>query len=161
MTVFPIENHCYCGNAKPFTECCYQYISGNTAAPTAETLMRSRFSAFCIKDPDYLLETLHKDPRAKESRKALLRSFGNTQWRSLKIIRSHQGAGGQRRGAVEFAAFFVEGEKGGQLHERSRFEFEDGRWFYTDGDILPPITVPRNEPCWCGSGRKLKKCHPD
>ncbi len=21
--------------------------------------------------------------------------------------------------------------------------------------------IGRNDPCWCGSGKKLKKCHPD
>lgn len=24
---------------------------------------------------------------------------------------------------------------------------------------LPAATPGRNEPCWCGSGRKYKKCH--
>ncbi|MBQ0760004.1 MAG: SEC-C motif-containing protein [Zhongshania sp.] len=152
---------CYCGSAIQFNDCCNTYLSGANAAPNAEALMRSRFSAFCLKDPEYLLTTLHKDARAKESKKALIRSFGNTEWRSLKVIRSQQGKSGQQTAEVEFAAFYLEGDAGGQLHERSRFIFEEGRWFYVDGDILPPISLTRNEPCWCGSGRKLKKCHPE
>jgi SEC-C motif-containing protein len=123
--------------------------------------MRSRFTAFCLKDADYLLASLHKEPRAKDSRKALLRSFGGTQWRSLKVIRCQQGICGQQSGEVEFAAFYLDGDTSGQLHERSRFVFEEGCWFYVDGDILPPISLARNEACWCGSGRKLKKCHPE
>jgi preprotein translocase subunit SecA len=37
------------------------------------------------------------------------------------------------------------------------------------GDILPPVVetrhlsdeeqIGRNDPCWCGSGKKFKKCH--
>ena len=109
--------------------------------------MRSRYSAFCLQNPDYLLATLQKDVRAKETRKA------------LKVIRCQRGLLGDKAGEVEFAAFFTQDDEGGQLHERSRFVFEDERWFYVDGDILPPISLSRNEPCWCGSGRKLKKCH--
>jgi SEC-C motif-containing protein len=152
---------CYCGSGAHFDLCCNKYLSGESAAPSAEALMRSRFSAFCRQNADYLLATLHIDKRAKESKKALLRSFGSTEWRSLRVIRSQQGRGGQRQGEVEFAAFYVDGDSSGQLHERSRFLFEDGQWFYIDGDMLPPISLARNETCWCGSGRKIKKCHPE
>jgi hypothetical protein len=24
---------------------------------------------------------------------------------------------------------------------------------------MPAVTPGRNDPCWCGSGRKYKKCH--
>ena len=41
-------------------------------------------------------------------------------------------------------------------HERSRFARVDGRWIYVDGATLAP---PRNAPCPCGSGDKLKRCH--
>ncbi|MEZ5505160.1 MAG: YchJ family metal-binding protein [Gammaproteobacteria bacterium] len=50
-------------------------------------------------------------------------------------------------------------EKEGTLHERSRFVKEDGRWFYLDGEMLPLPSPGRNDPCWCGSGQKFKKCH--
>ncbi|POP53656.1 YchJ family protein [Zhongshania marina] len=150
---------CHCGSENAFIDCCDRYLSGAESAPTAEALMRSRYSAFCLRNPDYLLATLQKDIRAKETRKALLKSFAGTQWRQLKVIRCQRGLLGDKAGEVEFAAFFTQDDEGGQLHERSRFVFEDERWFYVDGDILPPISLSRNEPCWCGSGRKLKKCH--
>lgn len=32
--------------------------------------------------------------------------------------------------------------------------------FFFSSDGLAPADRPgRNEPCWCGSGRKYKKCH--
>jgi len=26
-------------------------------------------------------------------------------------------------------------------------------------EVMPEVTPGRNDPCWCGSGRKYKKCH--
>ena len=44
----------------------------------------------------------------------------------------------------------------------------DGEIEETGGEILPPIVetrhltdeeqIGRNDPCWCGSGKKFKKC---
>jgi uncharacterized protein YecA (UPF0149 family) len=31
---------------------------------------------------------------------------------------------------------------------------------FQDSQMTPPPARPgRNEPCWCGSGKKYKKCH--
>ena len=62
------------------------------------------------------------------------------------------------KGFVEFMAVF---ESGGlaQLHERSNFVKESGDWFYLDGTILPPVKPTKGELCWCGSGKKYKRCH--
>jgi len=75
----------------------------------------------------------------------------------LLIIAREKGESSDSEGVVEFAADY----QGGQLHERSRFLKEEGKWFYLNGDILPPVTaakVGRNDPCPCGSGKKFKKC---
>jgi len=36
-------------------------------------------------------------------------------------------------------------------------------WFsqlFNNNGQVPPATLPRkNDPCWCGSGSKYKKCH--
>ncbi len=42
---------CPCGSNKPYTDCCARYVEGNKHAPTAEALMRSRYTAytFCAK----------------------------------------------------------------------------------------------------------------
>jgi len=31
--------------------------------------------------------------------------------------------------------------------------------FKAGNDAHPAVLPGRNEPCWCGSGRKYKKCH--
>ncbi len=32
-------------------------------------------------------------------------------------------------------------------------------WMSSKDELVPFITPQRNEPCWCGSGIKYKKCH--
>jgi len=157
---------CPCGARASFAACCAPFIEGRDHAPTAETLMRSRYSAFCTGATDYLLET-HRgaalDPRAREG---LQRTIAETDWRALTVLAVTGGGRGDTKGTVEFVAAFR--PKGlhptgappvDQMHERSRFVRENGRWLYTDGERRPPHRPARNAPCWCGSGRKVKHCH--
>ena len=44
--------NCFCGASVSFENCCEPYIKGSKNAPTAETLMRSRYSAFAIGAAD-------------------------------------------------------------------------------------------------------------
>jgi len=61
---------------------------------------------------------------------------------------------------VAFTARHVEAGAEVSLHERSRFEQRDGRWLYLGGEpTLTARKLSRNEPCPCGSGKKLKACH--
>jgi len=136
---------CPCGSGRPLAHCCGRYHAGEPA-PGAEALMRSRYSAFVLKLSDYLSETWHPSTRPP----ALNVEQDDVAWQRLQIIDSGEDW-------VEFAAFY----EGGQLHERSRFVREAGRWFYLDGEILPPIKEERpgrNAPCPCGSGKKYKRC---
>ena len=50
---------CPCDSGRPFAACCEPYVSGRTPAPTAEALMRSRYTAYTLQDADYLLRTSH------------------------------------------------------------------------------------------------------
>ncbi len=54
---------CPCGSGNALAECCGKYISGVAHAPTAETLMRSRYTAFAVMDDEYLTQTWHPDHR--------------------------------------------------------------------------------------------------
>jgi SEC-C motif-containing protein len=81
-----------------------------------------------------------------------------TTWLGLTILATQQGQPDDQTGIVEFVARFA-AEQPGQIHERSRFKKQKGVWFYLDGEQLPPVEPKRNEPCWCGSGKKYKQCH--
>jgi len=112
--------------------------------------MRSRFSAYVLGRHDHLLATWHSSTCPAQIGGTALR------WIGLAIVSSHGGANAQE-GEVEFIASFIASRRGYHLHERSRFNREDGQWRYLDGNCSTrPIGV--NDTCPCGSGRKFKRC---
>jgi SEC-C motif-containing protein len=118
---------CPCGRAESYDACCGRFLDGPAAAPTAEALMRSRYSAFVKGDAGYLLRTWH--PR---TRPGTLDLDPRMKWTGLEILDSTDGSAFHSTGTVTFRASY----RGGSLHERSRFERVDGAWVYVDGDFL-------------------------
>ena len=149
---------CPCGSKKQYQYCCGMYLTGKKNPDTAVKLMRSRYTAFCRGDIDYLIATLHPDCRSESGRTELAKSINNTQWLGLTILNSDKGKKNDASGYVEFEAIY-QLDKPGQLHERSKFIKLEGKWFYVEGDILPGTIPKRNDVCWCGSGEKYKNCH--
>ena len=150
---------CPCGSQKLLNQCCGVYLQGQLPAPTAEKLMRSRYSAYCLKNIDYLFNTEHPSHRKTNSRKLITATANNLRWLGLTVVNTEGGQPEDETGVVEFVAVYQEGKFVAQLHERSNFIKEKGKWFYTDGDMLPPLQPKKNEPCWCKSGKKFKHCH--
>nr|WP_222427002.1 YchJ family protein [Hyella patelloides] len=138
--------------------CCGKYLSGKEYPATAEQLMKSRYTAFCEGNIDYLIATLHPNKRQENDRQELTKTINNTTWLGLTIVDINQGKKNDKIGYVEFMAVFKTTEPQ-QLHERSRFFKVDGKWFYVDGNILPDLILKSSDNCWCGSGKKYKKCH--
>ncbi|MDF3299918.1 YchJ family metal-binding protein [Streptomyces sp. K1PA1] len=118
---------CPCGLPEPYDRCCGRYLSGAAAAPSAEALMRSRYTAFVGRDAGYLLRTWH--PRTRPARLDL---DPDVRWTGLEVLGATGGSAFHTTGTVTFRAAF----RGGSLHERSRFERVDGAWVYVDGDFL-------------------------
>ena len=116
------------GQALTFDACCGPCHAG-IAAPDAESLMRSRYSAFVYGDIPYLLATWHSSQRPVN-----LALEAGAKWLGLSI-KQHR-ITGQDTAEVEFIARFRVGGKATRQHELSRFVREDGRWFYVDGDVL-------------------------
>lgn len=155
---------CPCGSQQVFADCCQPLLSGQTNAATAQALMRSRYSAFVTANIDYLIDTLHPDKRQPQDGELLSQGLENTRWLGLQVRHCEQGLEGDESGTVEFVATWHEAGQSGFLHERSRFVKLDDRWYYVDGTLYSTdgktIAKPgRNDPCWCGSGKKFKKCH--
>jgi SEC-C motif-containing protein len=122
---------CSCGNKLGYTKCCGRFISGEAIAPSAEALMRSRYSAFARGEESYLLATWHPDTRPSRVRLDPLQN-----WLGLAIKSTEAGLADDQQGRVEFVARFKVAGKGHRLHERSRFEKVDGQWYYLDGEHL-------------------------
>ena len=116
------------GQARSLHACCGPYHA-DQAVPDAESLMRSRYSAFVLGDVPYLLRTWHSSQRP-----ATLELEAGAKWLGLEI-KQHR-ITGEDTAEVEFVARFRVGGKAIRQHERSRFVREDGRWFYVDGDVL-------------------------
>ncbi|MEV7391179.1 MULTISPECIES: YchJ family metal-binding protein [unclassified Streptomyces] len=117
---------CPCGLAETYEACCGPFHRGAAVAPTAERLMRSRYSAFVKRDEAYLLRTWH--PRTRPPR---IDFEPGMRWTGLEILGTTDGSAFHTTGTVTFRASF----KGGSLHERSRFERLDGAWVYVDGEF--------------------------
>jgi SEC-C motif-containing protein len=123
---------CPCGSARPYGDCCGPLLAGRPAA-TAQDLMRSRYTAYGLKDAAYLLATWH--PRTRP--KALDFDGDATEWLGLAILRQAGGGAADSEGLVEFAATCRQGGAVRRLRESSRFVKEGGAWLYLDGALRP------------------------
>ncbi len=124
-----MSKNCYCGNVKPFAECCEIFIKGIEKAPTAEKLMRSRYSAYATQAVDYLIETTHVSKRKYHSKEDILIWSKSNQWIKLEILNSSENT-------VEFKAYYIDSDLKAQVHhEKSTFKNDNGLWFYVDGEF--------------------------
>jgi SEC-C motif-containing protein len=121
---------CPCGSTKPYTACCAHYVEGNEHVPTAEALMRSRYTSYTQLREDYLLATWH--PSTRPSSLGLAED-AQTKWIGLDVKRHEQQDADHA--IVEFVARYKVNGRAHRLHEVSRFVREEGQWFYVDGDV--------------------------
>lgn len=129
---------CPCGRADhrkrplPYAQCCGRYIGhfAQCPAPDAESLMRSRYTAFVREDAAYLLATWQAAQRP-----AQLDFECGVRWLGLEV-RAHATLD-EDHAEVEFVARQRDATgRAHRLHERSRFLREQGRWYYVDGKLI-------------------------
>lgn len=125
---------CPCGSNKPYNQCCEPIISGHRPAETAEQLMRSRYTAFTQANVDYLLRSHHSRTRPTRERKSIQQWAQSVQWMGLVILNKKGGQADDPTGIVEFRALFMENGQMQEIHERSIFERENGKWVYVSGE---------------------------
>ncbi len=148
---------CVCGSGLKAASCCQPLLLGEQHAKSAEQLMRSRYTAYASGDVDYIVRTWH--PQYVPSS---IEIADDTFWTGLKVVRHRQL--GDTEAEVEFIASFVSQGVPAQMHELSRFIRQGEVWLYVDGQQIDSqqsrtVVVPgRNDPCYCGSGKKYKKC---
>jgi SEC-C motif domain protein len=133
MSVAP-TNACPCGRrdargkALACADCCGRYLDHDTPAPDAESLMRSRYSAFVLGCVGYLNASWHASTRPAD-----LTLEPGVKWLGLEV-KAHRVIDPDHA-EVEFVARSRVAGRGMRLHENSRFVREGGRWFYIDGDM--------------------------
>ncbi len=121
---------CPCHSGKKYKKCCQKYHKG-ALPPTAQLLMRSRYSAYACGNADYIMDTTHPlnsdyTEDRKTWREEILSFSAHTQFLGLRITESTEE---EEESFVTFEADL----SSGLLKERSRFLKENGRWYYVDG----------------------------
>ncbi len=155
---------CPCGSGLDLSQCCEPYLKGKKMAPTAEALMRSRYTAFALGELDYVEKTHHESTRKDLDMEGVRSWATNSEWLGLEILGTEKGKEKDSEGKVEFKCKFIFNEKPQTHHELSTFTKVGEQWFFVDG-VMKNATVRRaepkvgrNDPCPCGSGKKAKKC---
>ena len=119
---------CPCGSGRALAECCGPVLEQSCPAATAEALMRSRFTAFAVGDLDHLERSW-----APETRPGKIRLDPTRRWTRLEILSLVEGRELAATGVVEFRAHYDVGGIAGEVHERSTFRRDHGRWVYVGG----------------------------
>ena len=151
-----------------FDECCAPFLKGSKKAPTAESMMRSRYTAYVEKNIDYIDVTQINEKHEVFNKEEALKWAESSEWMGLEIKSTRKGDLNDDTGVVEFVAHYKDKASGTELHhhETSLFQKQNGDWKFKEGTIhgAQPVKrlepkVGRNDPCSCGSGKKFKKCH--
>lgn len=156
---------CPCGSGLAYSACCEPLIKGKKDAPTAEALMRSRYSAYVKHEIDYIEATHERDTADNISREETRKWAESSTWLGLKILGTEKGGANDDTGKVDFVASYEQKGLREDYHEIGEFKKVDGKWYYDKGTFVPTTVVRtqakigRNDPCHCGSGKKYKHCH--
>lgn len=118
---------CPCQSLETYDDCCGRFHRGEALAPTAERLMRSRYSAYALGETEYLLKTWHPSTRP-----VTLKLDADVRWFRLDIVARTGGSMFDSQGTVEFRAHYRSDGIAGQQHENSSFVRENGAWLYVD-----------------------------
>lgn len=126
---------CYCESGLEFKNCCQPFLKGDQVAPSAEALMRSRYSAFATENMDYLLQTHDPQTRQEFDLKSNQDWAQSVQFLGLEIIGASQNG---NKGTVEFKARFAD-KTSQQIsihHEISKFRHQKGIWYFRGGKMV-------------------------
>lgn len=152
---------CPCCSTRNFDDCCGPIIQGTAIAATAETLMRSRYTAFVIRKLDHVERTHAPEVYHDFNRAEAERLAEECEWRGLEIRKSHEVGD---TAEIEYVLKFRRKQQNIAKVALSRFRRDNGQWLFVGSDTnpsVPPLRVSkigRNDPCPCNSGKKAKKC---
>ena len=150
---FTAPSLCFCRSGKEYKHCCAPFHLHTAVLETAEQLMRSRYTAYVLKNIPYIGATTVPSQQTLLETHLLQEWADNTTWLGLEILKTENLT--KTQSAVEFKAIF-QGEEGELAHqERSIFVKIENRWYFVD----PTVSLPTmKQPCVCGSGKKFKHC---
>jgi len=146
---------CPCGRPIPLAICCGVLHVGQVA-PTAEALMRSRYSAYVLGLVDYVVRTTVVVQQHALDVDGIRTWSTQSQWLGLTVLEVQAARHSTHHAWVTFEARWSDADGVHVHHERSAFVQTQGRWFFIDPFVA--IKASRNDACPCQSGAKFKKC---
>lgn len=146
---------CPCGSGNLLIGCCGRYHAGQ-AAPCAEALMRSRYSAYVLGLIDYLLDTTLPVQQSSLDRESISQWSAQSTWLGLEVEHAELLGGKPEHAFVTFTARWHDAAGEHSHRERSAFVQNQGRWYFIDPTVQ--LKAGRNDACPCGSELKFKKC---
>ncbi len=154
---------CACGSGTGFDACCGPFLEGKRTPATAVELLRSRYTAFCRKDPEYVLRTTHPDQLGGLDQDSVREWAEKATFKALEIYRVDQGTADDDEAWIDFIARYEQEGEEVEHSERAHFVKHEGAWVFDHRKSGTPQLeardkVGRNDPCPCGSGKKYKKC---
>jgi SEC-C motif-containing protein len=133
---------CPCGTGKEIENCCQPFIDGEEFPTTPEQLMRSRYTAFCQQNMDYIEETTDPQTRGDYDMKANADWAKNSKFLKLEVLNSSQEG---NKGTVEFKAWYRTGDGPEELHhELSKFRKQAGVWYFRDAKSKSSVTEKKS-----------------
>ncbi len=128
---------CPCCSGKSYSECCQGFHEG-TYPENALLLMRSRYSAYACKKPEYIIRTTHpQNPHYqndhKQWEKSILLFCEKTQFRRLEIVAFEDGID---NASVTFHAFLEQQGHDASFIEKSLFIKPQTQWLYLSGEMI-------------------------
>lgn len=121
---------CPCMSGQSLNDCCAPFHHG-LVAPSALTLMRSRYSAFALGLTDYIQATTHPAQQGTLDMQDIADWSRSNQWLGLKIHANGPIKAQPPMHFVEFTATYKDAAGQQQEHhERSLFVRMKGRWYF-------------------------------
>lgn len=135
MSNITSSSPCPCYSDKSYGECCEPFHKKALHAPTAEALMRARYSAYALGEIDYLIITLPLMDRKNFDRKSAKLWSEQSEWQGLEILSSKESTNGDKA-TVEFVAKYKIQDEEIKHHEIGKFQKSGDRWFFLDGKVV-------------------------
>ena len=167
MKAVQTENlSCACGSGVAYLSCCGPYIENTHKPDQPDKLMRSRYVAYTQANMQYIEQTMCGKALDQFDSNHNKQWTESVQWMKLDVINSAISKTNDRKGFVEFKAYYKTNGLVKCMHEKSSFIRIDDTWFYngsemlrvTDSSVHKVVKPGRNDPCFCGSHKKYKKC---
>jgi len=134
---FTVNSSCPCGSGNKYKNCCQAFHKGKLPK-TALELMKSRYCAFSLNIPKYIIKTTHENNQdyTKDTPTWIkdIQNFTNScEFKKLEIL---EFIDGKNQAFVSFKATIISENRDCSFSEKSKFIKKNDKWFYLSGLFL-------------------------